>query len=85
MPEEKWIAAWSLSLTPDEEAMRVVRELHREFSRLEQLISNQEQDLPVARRMFNRRYGQAWRHFFSGLAADKAGIFGPILCPNACV
>src|SRR5829696_3835821 len=67
-PEEKWIAAWPLSLAP-EEAMRIVRELHREFSRLEPLISNQEQDLPVARRMFNGRYGQAWRRFFSGLQA----------------
>jgi len=69
MPEEKWIAAWPLSLTHDEEAMRKVCELHRQFSRPEPLISNQEQDLPVARRMFNGRYGQAWRRFFSGLQA----------------
>jgi transcriptional regulator with XRE-family HTH domain len=79
MPEEKWIAAWPLSLTP-EEAMRIVSELHREFSRLEPLISKQEQDLPVPRRMFNGRYGQAWRRFFSGLqAAHECGVVHGII------
>ena len=79
MPEEEWIAAWPLSLTP-KEAMRIVRELHREFSRLEPLISKQEQDLPVARRMFNGRYGQAWRRFFSGLqAAHECGVVHGII------
>jgi len=74
MPEAEWIAAWPLNLTP-EEAMRIVRELHREFSRLEPLIAKQEQNLPVPRRMFNGRYGQAWRRFFSGLqAAHECGI-----------
>jgi transcriptional regulator with XRE-family HTH domain len=73
-PEAEWIAAWPSSLAP-EEAMRIVRELHREFSRLEPLIAKQEQDLPVPRRMFNGRYGQAWRRFFSGLqAAHECGI-----------
>jgi transcriptional regulator with XRE-family HTH domain len=79
MPEEKWIAAWPSSLTP-EEAMRIVSELHREFSRLEPLISKQEQDLPVPRRMFNGRYGQAWRRFFSGLqAAHECGVVHGII------
>src|ERR687898_2526230 len=78
-PEEKWIAAWPLSLTP-EEAMRIVRELHREFSRLEPLLAKQEQDLPVSRRMFNGRYGQAWQRFFSGLqAAHECGIVHGII------
>ena len=79
MPEEKWIAAWPRSLTP-EEAMRIVRELHREFSRLEPLIAKQEQGLPVARRMFNGRYGQAWRRFFSGQqAAHECGVVHGII------
>ena len=79
MPEEKWIAAWPLSLAP-EEAMRIVRELHREFSRLEPLLAKQEQDLPVSRRMFNGRYGQAWQRFFSGLqAAHECGIVHGII------
>ena len=79
MPEEKWIAAWPLSLTP-EEAMRIVRELDREFRRLEPLIAKQEQDLPVPRRMFNGRYGQAWRRFYSGLqAAHECGIVHNII------
>jgi transcriptional regulator with XRE-family HTH domain len=74
MPEEKWIAAWPLSLAP-EKAMRIVRELDREFRRLEPLMAKQEQDLPVSRRMFNGRYGQAWRRFFSGLqAAHECGV-----------
>jgi transcriptional regulator with XRE-family HTH domain len=82
MPEEKWIAAWPSSLTP-EMAMRIVRELHREFSRLEPLISKQEQDLPVARRMFNGQYGQAWRRFFSGLqAAHECGVVHGIIERN---
>jgi transcriptional regulator with XRE-family HTH domain len=79
MPEEKWIAAWPPSLTP-EEAMRIVRELDREFSRLEPLIAKQEQGLPVARRMFNGRYGQAWRRFFSGQqAAHECGVVHRII------
>ncbi len=78
-PEAEWIAAWSSSLTP-EEAMRIVRELDREFSCLEPLIAKQEQDLPVPRRMFNGRYGQAWRRFFSGLqAAHECGIVHDII------
>lgn len=78
-PEEKWIAAWRSSLAP-EEAMRIVRELDREFSRLEPLISKQEQGLPVARRMFNGRYAQAWRRFFSGLqAAHECGVVHGII------
>ena len=79
MPEEKWIAAWPSSLTP-KEAMRIVRELHREFSRLEPLISKQEQDLPVSRRMFNGKFAQAWRRFFSGLqAAHECGVVHGII------
>jgi len=79
VPEKTWIAAWHSSLTP-EEAMRIVHELHREFSRLEPLMTKQEQDLPVSRRMFNGRYGQAWRRFFSGLeAAHEVGVVHGII------
>jgi transcriptional regulator with XRE-family HTH domain len=73
-PEEKWIAAWPLSLTP-REAMQIVQEMANEFAALKPLMAAQEVGLPIYKSAISGRYRQAWLRFFDGMrAAHKCGV-----------
>jgi transcriptional regulator with XRE-family HTH domain len=81
-PKDEWLSAWSLDLAP-EEAMRIVHELHKEFSSLKPLMDQQEKGLPLSRKGFSGRYKQAWRRFFDGIqAAHACGVAHGLITPG---